>query len=572
MAEVRIIEANKDKFDRNNGVIIEHKRTCAYCRVSTDSEEQMNSYDAQVVHYKNMIEQNSEWIFVDIYSDAGISGTKRDKRDGFNRMIQEAEEGKLDLILTKSISRFARNTVDTLNIVRQLRKLDVAVFFEKENINTLTMNGEMLLTILSSVAQQESESLSQNTKMGLKMKMQRGELVGYQGCLGYDYDKTTKNIIINEEEAKIVHHIFNRYISGIGGYVLAKELTEMGVKTKRGSTNWCDTTVLGIIKNEKYMGDLLMQKTFTVDPISKRRLDNFGEEKKYYIKDHHTPIISAEQFEEAQQILQKRSKHSNKGRMNKFSQQYAFSSMMTCGFCGASLTRRSWNSSSVHQKSIWHCVTSTKKGKKFCPPSKGVSEDIIENAFVSAFNLLIQEDGDIIDVFLSNIEQNFQSKENKKQLNSIKKETSGLELKISKLLDLHLDGKIDTIDYELKYSSLRKELDSKSEEIINLEAVDITQKDMDKHISNLRKYFNSNAIIEKFDEQVFKNVIDKVIIGSVDKDGNKEPYAITFVFKTGYKTEINAPNPKGRKTKKSTENECSHQGEDARRTCYPIIP
>lgn len=250
--------------------------------------------------------------------------------------------------------------------------------------------------------------------------------------------------------------------------------------------------------------------------------------------------------------------------MNKFSQQYAFSSMLKCGFCDCSITRKSWNSGSVHKKIIWHCVTSTKKGKKFCPPSKGVSEDIIENAFVSAFNLLIKEDGEIIDTFLSNVEQNFQSKENKKQLTALKKEINSLELKISKLLDLHLSDKIDTIDYELKYSALRKELDGKLEQRLSLEVIDTTQKDMDKHISNLRKYFNSNAIIENFDATVFKNVVEKVIVGGIDKDGTEEPYRITFVFKTGYIGEINAPNPKGRKAKKTDKNECCHQGQDPR--------
>ncbi len=571
MAEVQVIEAKKEKIDRNNGKIIKKQRVGAYCRVSTDSDEQMNSYDAQRKHYKNMIESNSDWELVDIYADAGISGTKMDKRDEFNRMISDAELGKLDLIITKSISRFARNTVDTLEVVRKLKNLDVAVSFEKENINTLTMNGEMLLTILSSLAQQESESLSQNTKMGLKMKMQRGELVGYQGCFGYDYDKETKQIVINDEEAKLVRYIFDKYTSGVGGYVLAKELTEMGVKTKRGYTTWHDTTILGILKNEKYIGDVMMQKTFTVDPISKRRLDNFGEEQKYYIKDHHTPIISREQFEEVQNILAKRSKHSNKGRMNKFSQQYTFSSMIVCGFCGGGVSRKSWNSGTAHKKNIWQCTTKIKKGKQYCPPAKGLPEEIIENAFVDAYNSLIENDGQIIDIFLANLEESLKSKDNKKQLNSLNKEISQLNNKISKVLDLHLDGKIDTIDYEEKYTQLKIDLEAKKDELLNLEIADMTQNDMEKTILNLRRYFGANAKLKEFDPEVFKNVVDKVILGGKDENENDDPYLITFLFKTGNKTPIKAPNPKGKKQKLESQKECSHQPQQAHRNSVLVV-
>lgn len=212
-------------------------------------------------------------------------------------MINDALEDKIDLIITKSISRFARNTLDTLKYVRLLKEHNVALFFEKENINTLTMNGEMLLVILSSLAQQESESISANVKMGLKMKMKRGEMVGFNGCLGYDYDSKEKILTINKKEAEAIKYIFERYIAGMGCYVIAKELTRLKFKTKRGNTNWGESTVRGIIKNEKYKGDLLLGKTFTVDPITHRRLDNFGEEDKYYIENHHEPIISKEVFD-----------------------------------------------------------------------------------------------------------------------------------------------------------------------------------------------------------------------------------------------------------------------------------
>lgn len=563
MGEVQVIKAQKDKIDRSNGVVISKMRAAAYCRVSTDSDEQMNSYQAQMTHYKNVIEQNADWELVDIYADAGLSGTQSDNRGDFQRMITDVVNGFVDVIITKSISRFARNTMDTLKYVRLFKEHQVAIIFEKENINTLTMNGEMLLTILSSLAQQESESLSANTKMGLKMKMKRGELVGYQGCLGYDYDRETKSITINEEEAVTVRYIFDRYTTGIGCFVIAKELTQMGAKTKRGNTEWGDSTVRGIITNEKYKGDVLMQKTFTVDPISKRRLDNFGEEEKYYIANHHEPIISEEQFEQAQKILRKRSKNFNHGRMDKFSQQYTFSSMIECGFCGGGITRRRWNSGTPHQKNIWYCVTAVKKGKKNCPECKGVEESIIENAFVKAFNILCKEQGDIVDSFLKSVEDGLHGKENKKQLNKLNSEINGTEIKISKLLDLHLDGKIDKIDYEDKYEELRSKLDGLKTQRLELDTLQDQEKTIVQRVTAFRKIFESGKELTEFDPDVFKTVIEKVILGGLDADGIADPYMITFIFKTGLTSQVKGEKTARKKKDKDGDEICSHQAGQA---------
>lgn len=280
----------------HNLIEISQKRVAAYCRVSTDSEDQKNSYESQVKHYKEYISQRSDWQLVDIYADEGITGTQVGKRQDFQRLITDCLNGEIDYIVTKAIARFARNTLDTLKYVRMLKDKQIGVYFEEENIDTLTMDGELLLTILSSVAQQEVENISAHVKKGLKMKMQRGELVGGPRCLGYDFDWETRQITVNQEEAKIVRYIFDRYLEGIGGRVIARELEEMGVTSPRGNKSWAETTILGVIKNEKYKGDVLQGKTFTVDPISKRRLDNYGEEDQYYIKGNHEPIVTEEEF------------------------------------------------------------------------------------------------------------------------------------------------------------------------------------------------------------------------------------------------------------------------------------
>ena len=226
--EVQVIEKIQGRIDRATGLKINTRlRVAAYARVSTDSEDQLNSFESQVKYYNEKIKKNNEWLFVEVYADESISGTQDYKRSNFMRMIQDSLNGKIDLILTKSISRFARNTLDTLKYVRMLKEKNVAILFEEENINTLEMAGELLLTILSSVAQQESETISSHVKLGLKMKQKRGELIGYNGCLGYNYDKESKSISVNEEEAEIVKYIFNRYAQGVGSSIIAKELTNM---------------------------------------------------------------------------------------------------------------------------------------------------------------------------------------------------------------------------------------------------------------------------------------------------------------------------------------------------------
>jgi site-specific DNA recombinase len=225
---VEIIKGHGLIGRKNRGVELQRLRVAAYCRVSTNSEDQLNSYKSQVQHYTDYIKEKVEWVFAGIYADEAITGTQTRNREEFQRLINDCMNGDIDMVITKSISRFARNTLDTLRYVRMLKEKDIAVFFEEENINTLTMDGELLLVILSSVAQQEVENISANVKKGLRMKMQRGELVGFQGCLGYDYHPEDKSLTINKEESKIVQYIFQRYAEGAGSTMISKELHNLG--------------------------------------------------------------------------------------------------------------------------------------------------------------------------------------------------------------------------------------------------------------------------------------------------------------------------------------------------------
>lgn len=535
---VEIIKA--DSIVRRRGIEIDRhlKRVAAYCRVSSDSEDQKNSYESQVRHYKDYISQRSDWELADIYADEGISGTQVGKRQDFKRLINDCVDGKIDYIVTKAIARFARNTLDTLKYVRMLKDMQIGVYFEEENINTLTMDGELLLTILSSVAQQEVENTSAHVKKGLKMKMQRGELIGFQGCLGYDYDVETKSLTINKKEAKIVRYIYDRYLEGIGGKVIARELDELGIKSPRGLDHWNDTTVLGIIKNEKYKGDVLMGKTFTVDPISKRRLNNFGEEDKYYIKDNHEPIISKEDFEKAQEIRLRRAGNKKtaanvNGKRERYSKMYAFSSMLECGFCGSLLSRRSWHCRSDYRKVVWHCVTSIKKGKKYCRHSKGLEELAIEGAFMEAYRQLYESNQGVMSELLNTIEEELSDNSLNKELNRITKKLHKLIKKEENLVNLRIEGQISDTLYNEKYQEILSEKEFLSEEKVNIEITLKSDFDVKNRLKEFKELLTSKKLLSEFDRTVFESIVEKIIVGGVNKDGEIDPAMLTIIFKTG---------------------------------------
>lgn len=553
--EIKEIKATKSSWSVT-GKQVERLRVAAYCRVSTDDKDQLHSYLSQQKHYETLIKEKKEWHYVGIYADAAQTGTKVDKRTDFQKLINDALDNEIDMIITKSIARFARNTYDTLKYVRMLKEKDVAVFFEEENINTMTMDGELLLTILSSVAQQEVENISANVKKGLKMKMKRGELVGFVSCLGYDYDKTTKSLNINEEGAKTVKYIFDRYSSGFGATMICRELNELGWKTKKGN-DWGSSSIIGIIRNEKYVGDLLMGKSFTVDPISKRRLPNNGEEDKYYIANHHEPIIDRETFEKAQEYLKKRSydrkpKGSNTTR-EKYSRKYAFSSMLECGFCSSNLSRRSWHSNSQYRKVIWQCITNSKHGKKHCEHAKGVPEEIIELAFMESYMMLAGRDREMVEGFVEQLESSLGTDVIKKKIANEEQKLNKIENKKKKLLDLLLEEDMNKklfetsiFEQEEKEKNTRASID---ELVLQFEH----EQELAKRIESFRKILSGNAEFKEFDRKVFEALIEKVIVGHTDDDGNIDPYKITFIYKTGLDYVMDGAKHKkdGRKKKSS---------------------
>ncbi len=543
MNEVQILEASK-KGPNSRGRIagfntgpvqVERLRVAAYCRVSTDGDEQLGSFESQKLYYDEKISSNPDWVNVGIYADEAITGTKVDKREGFKSMIDACMRNEIDLVLTKSISRFSRNTLDALQYVRMLRDKNIGIFFEKENIDTLDMSSEMILTLMSSIAQNEVESLSKNVKMGLKMKMKRGELIGFNGCFGYDYHTEDKSITVNEKEAEVVRLMYDMYIQGYGTSTIAKRLMDMGIKNRKGEVRWTTHGVMGIIRNEKYKGDILLGKTFTVDPISKRRLANMGEEDQFYLKDHHEAIVSREVWEAADAIRKERNKSVNmpvlSGSRERYTRQYALSSMCECGYCGNKLSRRTKNGGTKNSRVIWQCMRATKYGKKECPKCKAIDESIIEGAFVDAYKLLINNCDDVINIVVDALKDTTSDSGASTKKKQSENEISQLESRKSKLTDMLIDGTITKEIYEEKLVEIMRKLSVATEKKKHFEEIAKQQAGISTRLENIRKALSSGEVIDSFDREVFDSIISKVYVGGYDENGGADPFKLTFVLR-----------------------------------------
>lgn len=355
------------------------KRVAAYARVSTDMEEQQSSYTAQVDYYTRHITTHTGWQLVRVYTDEGISGTSTKHRTGFQQMITDALSGKIDLILTKSVSRFARNTVDTLTHVRQLKEAGVEVYFEKENIWTLDSKGELLITIMSSLAQEESRSISENVTWGHRKRFADGKvMVPYASLLGYKKGQDG-NLVIDETQAPIVRRIYADYLTGKSPRTIAAALTAEGVKTPRGKTRWSTTTIRSILSNEKYKGDALLQKTFTTDFLSKTIKPNQGEVPQYYVTGNHEPIIDPATWDLVQQEITRRATPGS-------SSAHPFASRIKCGQCGGWYGRKTWHSTSKHRRHVWRCNNKYERSTACTTPH--LSESQICEAFTKAVDTL----------------------------------------------------------------------------------------------------------------------------------------------------------------------------------------
>ena len=385
MGNVMVIPARRQV--RNTARQQEDKpklRVAAYCRVSTDSDEQATSSEAQVEHYTEFIQKNPEWEFAGIYADDGISGTNTKNRDEFNRMIEDCEAGTIDMIITKSISRFARNTLDCLKYIRQLKDKNIPVFFEKEAINTMDAKGEVLITIMTSLAQQESQSLSQNVKLGLQVRYQNGQVqVNHNHFLGYTKDEEG-NLVIDPEQAEVVKRIYREYLEGYSMDKIAKGLEADGILTGAGKTKWWTSTINKILRNEKYIGDALLQKTYTTDFLNKTRVKNNGIVPQYYVEGNHEAIIPKDIFLRVQEELVRRRvvKTSANGKKRSYSCNHCFAQIVICGECGEMFRRIHWNNRGC-KSIVWRCLSRLE-----CH-ARTVYETVLENVVIQAINTLL---------------------------------------------------------------------------------------------------------------------------------------------------------------------------------------
>ena len=403
MATVRTIPAVRKVGNTARTEETPKLRVAAYCRVSTETDEQATSYEAQIEHYTEYIQQNPSWTFAGIYADDGISGTDTKKREEFNRLIDDCMAGRIDMVVTKSISRFARNTLDCLNYIRKLKEKNIPVYFEKEGINTLDAKGEVMLTIMASLAQQESQSLSQNVKLGLQYRYQQGKVqVCTKRFLGYDKDENGK-LVINPEQAEVVKRIYREFLEGKSYYEIGKGLTADGIKTGAGSDFWLVSTLKKILQNEKYIGDALLQKTVTTDFLTKKRVENKGIAPQYYVEGSHEAIIPRDIYMMVQEeILRRKDLKTVGGKRRIFSSKYALSSNVFCGCCGELYQRTHWN---IHgrKKIVWRCVSRLhKKNTEVDCPARTVSEADLHTAVMNAINRVFEKK----DAYLPQLKEN----------------------------------------------------------------------------------------------------------------------------------------------------------------------
>ena len=377
-------------------------RVAAYCRVSTDDEEQLTSYEAQKNYYTDKIMTNKEWTMAGIFADEGITGTSARKRPEFLRMIRQCKQGKIDIVLTKSISRFARNTVDCLNYVRALKELGIAVIFEKENMNTLEIDSEILITMLGAFAQSESESISANVRWGIRQAMKEGKAtIQYKYLYGYRKGDDGKPEII-PDQAEVVRKIYDLFLSGTPVRGIQEYLNEDAVPNINGEPKWARSAIDSILTNEKYCGDVLLQKTYIDDCINKKVKKNTGQLPMYLVQNHHEGIISRETFDAAQAELSRRNAGRSPSKKNaptgrsRYSSKYALSDRLYCGECGTRYQRCTWRNRDGSKRIVWRCVSRVDYGSKYCHDSPTLDEEPLHRAVLAAINSTVKDKNNIV--------------------------------------------------------------------------------------------------------------------------------------------------------------------------------
>ena len=519
--KVTVLPATRNRFTTAPIAAVQKRRVAAYARVSTDSDEQLTSYEAQVDYYTHYIRERPDWTFAGMYADEGISGTNTRRREGFNQMIADALAGKIDLIITKSVSRFARNTVDSLTTVRKLKEKGVEVYFQKENIYTLDSKGELLITIMSSLAQEESRSISENVTWGQRKRFADGKVsMPYKHFLGYRKGENSEPEIV-PEEAEVVRRIYRLFLEGQTPYGIKRVLEEEHVPTPAGKETWQTATILSILANEKYKGDALLQKTFCTDFLTKKMKVNEGEVPQYYVENSHPAIVEPEVFDMAQDELARRKQA---GRSHHGTS--CFAGKLVCGCCGGLYGSKVWHSTDKYRRVIWQC-NGKFKGKQKCD-TPHLTEEAIRQKFLATFNELLANRDFIIEDTKELLTRLTDTTGLEEEAARLRGEMTGISQSVRALIDRNARGGIDQQDYESEYQAMSERFAELENHLKGIEAECDRRKIQRSALINFLKTLKSTqAPITDFTPQLWNALVEKA---TVDADGS-----VVFTFRNGMK-------------------------------------
>ena len=513
----------KPQYDRSIKLSEKKLRVAAYCRVSTELEEQESSYEAQVEYYTRKIQETENWKLAGIYADDGKSATNTKKRDDFKAMIKDAESGKIDMILTKSVSRFARNTVDSLLTIRKLKEKNVAVVFEKEGVNTLDGTGEILITILSSLAQEESRNISENTRWGVVRKFEKGKvIVNHNKFMGYTKNENG-DLVIVPKEAEIVRLVFRLYLEGYSAGKIAKYLEEQKIKTATGLEKWHDTVVLKMLRNEKYMGDALLQKTYTVDFMTKKKVMNKGIVPQYYVEDDHEAIIPKDLFYRVQEELARRASVNKsavtrkKNMKSKYSSEYALTGILLCGECGQEYRRVTW-ARNGKKKIVWRCSNRLTNGTKYCKDSVTLEEGILNRTVMEAIHRITCNDGNFASALRQNVIRVIGSYGREQEPDEYDEKIKAKQEEMVSLIAENAAISSYTDEFDERYRRIAEEISTLKEEQLEARRKKKLAESYNRRVQDMDNFLKQQTYqMPEFDNDLVRRLIANIKVVSEDK-------------------------------------------------------
>ena len=517
---VRIIPA-KPEYSGKSNADFRPKRVAAYCRVSTDKEQQEHSFETQKEMYTDMIMMKPSWQMAGIYADEGITGTIAKKRPDFMRMIEDCRKGKIDMVITKSVSRFSRNNLDCLLYVRELKERGIPILFEKEGINTLQVSSELLITLFSGLSQAESESISMNVKIGKLQSLKNGNVpFCYKSFLGYRKGADGKPEIV-PEEADTIKRIYAEYLAGASLLEIAKSLMADGILTAKGKTKWTAKGILSILTNEKYKGDALLQKTYIADCISKRSKVNNGELPMYYVENNHPAIIERAVFDRVQEEVSRRNSKrkvkevGTKTELGKYSGKYVLTDLLFCGNYGTPYRRTTW-SKNGKKKVVWRCISRLDYGTKYCKDSPSIEESLLQNAITAAITQKAQTEGANIQRICEHIEI-YEARQDNSAIQAKQEQLRELKRKIEKLTDMDSEA-AQNGDFDEMFASLYAEMYAIMDELDGAEKTEAMlgmAADRMKEAATVMQGLKNHPV--EYNDQIVRQLIDSIKVMSAEQ-------------------------------------------------------